>query len=63
MRGLAEYLILVGALAQHLHGNFRARSEYLEDVLNRKNLVGLIHTTLVLMLINQSVSFAPSVGL
>ncbi|MNF47350.1 hypothetical protein D3C84_285430 [compost metagenome] len=51
MPGLAEDLVLVSALSQHLHGNVRLGSEYLEDVLYRKNLIGLAHTTLVLMLI------------
>ncbi|MCY1276800.1 hypothetical protein D9M70_254700 [compost metagenome] len=51
MTGLAEDFVLVGALAQHLHGNFRMGPENLEDVLYRKDLIGLAHTTLILMLI------------
>ncbi|MDT4847341.1 hypothetical protein D3C85_1677570 [compost metagenome] len=53
MTGLAEDLVLVGALAQHLHGNFRMGSEDLEDILYRKNLIGLVHTTLFFMLISR----------
>ncbi|MCY1515483.1 hypothetical protein D9M68_500710 [compost metagenome] len=53
MTRLAEYFVLVGTFAQHLHGDIRMGPEYLEDVLHRKNLIGLAHTTLILMLITR----------
>ncbi|MNV68903.1 hypothetical protein D3C71_1617790 [compost metagenome] len=44
--GLAEDFVLVGALAEHLHGHVRVGTEHLEDVVYRKNLIGMAHTTL-----------------
>src|SRR5690606_27839551 len=58
---LAEDFVLVGALAEHLHGHVRVGTEHLEDVFYRKNLIGMAHTTLFIMLINQSFNIALSI--
>ncbi|MNE44205.1 hypothetical protein D3C80_1384220 [compost metagenome] len=50
MAGLPEYLVLVGAVIQHVQGDVRLRAEHLENILHRKNLIDIFHTTLFLYL-------------
>src|SRR3546814_4568393 len=46
MAGFIKNLVLVGAIAQHFHGDVWVRTKDLKNVFYRKNFIVMAHTTL-----------------